>query len=280
MLKRLIAILLISSPLMAQQISPNQIRPGLNGQVLTTAGGTAGWAAVPSITGTVGVNTPIAVSGSGTLASPYIFSCPTCDTGSGTNVGINGGAAFGTMNLNGTTPAAAANSINVTWQSSGNNASAQITGDGNATHFLNGQGTFTAAGGSAAFSAITSGTNTTAAMVVGSGASLAPTGTGTIQATNVSGTVSAGTNITITGSGTTGKSLLNRHYKYYGDGGAWNQRHCFRRLLDSRHGCGIGDSDHRRNRLHPERRSYRRHRICPERHRVSLYLGLPDCQQR
>jgi hypothetical protein len=39
-------------------------------------------------------------------------------------------------------------------------------------------------GGTPAFSAITSGTNTTAAMVVGTGASLAATGTGTITATN------------------------------------------------------------------------------------------------
>ena len=58
-------------------------------------------------------------------------------------------------------------------------------------------------GPAAAFSAITSGTNTTAAMVVGSGASLAPTGTGTIQATNISGTVSAGAGASVTGSGTT-----------------------------------------------------------------------------
>jgi hypothetical protein len=40
-------------------------------------------------------------------------------------------------------------------------------------------------------------------MVVGTGASLAPTGTGTIQATNIASTISAGTNVTITGSGTT-----------------------------------------------------------------------------
>jgi len=41
-------------------------------------------------------------------------------------------------------------------------------------------------GGSPAFSSITAGTNTTAAMVVGSGSSLAPTGTGTIAATSLS----------------------------------------------------------------------------------------------
>jgi hypothetical protein len=39
--------------------------------------------------------------------------------------------------------------------------------------------------GGSGFSAITSGTNTTAAMVVGTGASLSTSGTGSIQATNV-----------------------------------------------------------------------------------------------
>lgn len=51
---------------------------------------------------------------------------------------------------------------------------------GIASNMLGGGG----GGGSPAFSAITSGTNTTAAMVVGSGASLSTTGTGTITATN------------------------------------------------------------------------------------------------
>jgi hypothetical protein len=58
-------------------------------------------------------------------------------------------------------------------------------------------------GGSSAFNAITSGTNTTATMAVGSGASLAPTGTGTIQANNIGGLIANGTNTTVTGSGTT-----------------------------------------------------------------------------
>ncbi len=39
-------------------------------------------------------------------------------------------------------------------------------------------------------------------MLVGSGASFGPTGTGTIQATNIASTIAAGTNVTITGSGT------------------------------------------------------------------------------
>lgn len=58
-------------------------------------------------------------------------------------------------------------------------------------------------GSTPAFSTLTGGTNTTAAMLVGSGASLGPTGTGTIQATNIANTVTASSPITMTGSGTT-----------------------------------------------------------------------------
>lgn len=64
----------------------------------------------------------------------------------------------------------------------------------------------TVAGGSGAFSSITSGTNTTAAMLVGTGASLGPTGSGTIAATSISNTaVSPGsytnTNLTVAADG-------------------------------------------------------------------------------
>lgn len=61
----------------------------------------------------------------------------------GTNVQINGGSTLPTANLNSTTPAAGTNGINVTWQNSGANVSAEIVGDGNTAHFLNGQGGFT-----------------------------------------------------------------------------------------------------------------------------------------
>jgi len=66
-----------------------------------------------------------------------------------------------------------------------------------------GNGLCAGGGGTPAFSSLTSGTNTTAAMVVGSGASLAPTGTGTIQANNIASTVAATLPITVTGIGTT-----------------------------------------------------------------------------
>jgi hypothetical protein len=55
-------------------------------------------------------------------------------------------------------------------------------------------------GGGSAFNALTSGTNTTAAMLVGSGGSLAPTGSGTITANALSGSL-AGTFTTLTSSG-------------------------------------------------------------------------------
>ena len=72
-------------------------------------------------------------------------------------------------------------------------------------HNLNVTGTCTGCGGgTSAFSALTGGTNTTAAMLVGSGASLGPTGTGTIQATNIASTVAVSSPITVTGSGTVG----------------------------------------------------------------------------
>ncbi len=73
----------------------------------------------------------------------------------------------------------------------------QLSNNG-AAYFTIGAG----GGGSSAFSAITGSTNTTAAMVVGTGASIAPTGSGTIQATNIASTITAGTNVTITGAGT------------------------------------------------------------------------------
>lgn len=68
-------------------------------------------------------------------------------------------------------------------------------------------------GGSSAFNDITSGTNTSAAMVVGSGASLGTSGTGTIQATSTTGlSVTAGKTLTVSNTLTlagTDSSTLN-----------------------------------------------------------------------
>lgn len=75
---------------------------------------------------------------------------------------------------------------------------------GNAHLYFDKNGTIVdlLAGTSPTFNSIGSGTNTTAAMLVGTGASLGPTGTGTIQATNISGTIAAGSGASVTGSGT------------------------------------------------------------------------------
>jgi fibronectin-binding autotransporter adhesin len=80
-------------------------------------------------------------------------------------------------------------------------------------------------GGGSAFSTITSGTNTTAAMVVGTGASLTVSGTGTVNATNINGTSVAGLatgplcNTTATGVPTVTTLTLNVLVKGGGAGG-------------------------------------------------------------
>ena len=71
------------------------------------------------------------------------------------------------------------------------------------------------------FTAIQSGTNLAAAMVCGTGCSLTPTGGGTIQATNIASTITAGSNVTITGSGTT-SSPYNISSSGGGGGSAFN----------------------------------------------------------
>lgn len=68
--------------------------------------------------GVTGV-TPIVVTGGA-------VSCPTCGTGSGTNVDVNGGSTLGTANLNSTTPAAPSGKTNVVWQVSGTDVTAYV----------------------------------------------------------------------------------------------------------------------------------------------------------
>jgi hypothetical protein len=79
-----------------------------------------------------------------------------CPGGSGDNfytLEVNGGALSSgdTVNLNNSTPAAGSNGLNVIFQtsksSSTDSVSAEVVGDGNAAHFLNGQGAFAAPGG-------------------------------------------------------------------------------------------------------------------------------------
>jgi len=75
---------------------------------------------------------------------------------------------------------------------------AQPTSSGGSWSLVDAGGACGVSGGGASFSATTSGTNTTAAMVVGSGATLDVSGTGTINATKIGG-------ITITGTPSTGQ---------------------------------------------------------------------------
>jgi DNA-binding protein YbaB len=72
---------------------------------------------------------------------------------------------------------------------------------GTATLYLSQDGTYTTpTGGSPAFNTVTGGTNTTAAMVVGTGSSIAATGSGTIVATSTTGNASTvTTNANLTG---------------------------------------------------------------------------------
>ncbi len=78
--------------------------------------------------------------------SVWVLQNPATGSASST-VSVNG-TAVTSPNFNSTTPAAGTNSINVNWQTSGSSVSAQITGNGVATDFLNGTGTWSAPPGS------------------------------------------------------------------------------------------------------------------------------------
>lgn len=120
------------------------------------------------------------------------LSCPTCGTaGGGTSVSVNGGATLGTLNINATSPVADASFLALTPKISGGDTIIEAPfGTTSAFGVLKcGAGTTCTAGvistASLAFTNIQSGTNVSAAMLVGSGASLGPTGTGTITATSM-----------------------------------------------------------------------------------------------
>ena len=66
--------------------------------------------------------------------------------GGSVSVNVNG-SSVSSPNFNDTTPAKTSNGLNITWQHSGSNVSAELVGDGVITHFLNGQGGFTTPAG-------------------------------------------------------------------------------------------------------------------------------------
>ena len=85
----------------------------------------------------------------------------------GGSVSVNG-TSVSSPNFNDTTPAAGANGLNVVWQHSGSSVSAEIVGDGNSAHFLNGIGTFStpAGGGGGGYANVTgSASETTVALI-------------------------------------------------------------------------------------------------------------------
>ena len=141
-------------------------------------------------TGTIPVFTGISAIGNSIMTQHDVN---TIAIGSGNT----GQLQMGSLALNGTTsgtitiqPQAAAGTYNFNLPTSaGTNGQCLISGGGGASPTT--WGTCGSGGGGGAFSAITSGTNTTAAMLVGSGSTMGYTGTGTIDATTVNGAVVA-----------------------------------------------------------------------------------------
>lgn len=127
------------------------------------------------------------------------LSCPTCGTTSGgTSVGVNGGGTLGSLNINAISPVADASFLALTPKISGADMIVEAPyGTSAAFGVLKcGTGTTCASGvisSTAAFSSLTGGTNTAAAMLVGTGASLGVTGSGTINATAWNGVIATNT---------------------------------------------------------------------------------------
>ena len=162
-----------------------------------------------NIASTVAASSPITLTGSGTVASPYTFACPTCSVGSGTSVSVNGAAALGSANLNDTTPVAGTNGKNVAFQVSGSNVSAEVVGDGNAAHYLDGTGAYsTPAGTGGALSNITSSVTATGCTVSGNKCAVSGTSTSAVMFSVIPGTFNH-LRLVVHGNATTGTNGIN-----------------------------------------------------------------------
>jgi hypothetical protein len=190
---------------------------GSNGNILQTDGnGNTSWAAAGGGGGSGTVN-------SGTAGQMAYYATSTNAVNGNANATISSGAltlgqsgTAGSLILNGSTSGTATlsasatggtlnlGSTNATVTSAGALTVASCTGCGGS-------------GGSPAFSSITSGTNTSAAMLVGAGASLGPTGTGTVTA---SGVVSSAGNQPST-DGLIGQDSATHTYHFGVNGNSW-----------------------------------------------------------
>jgi hypothetical protein len=153
----------------------------------TGAAGTAGAAAtiaVGSVTALAAGASPTVTNAGSSSAATFNFGIPAGATGpagpSGTVGTLGQGAYAGgtTYPLNAIVTSGGLSYISIQAANVGN------TPSGSPTYWFQIAG----AGGSSAFNAITSGTNGAAAMVIGTGASLSASGTGTIAATSVPST--------------------------------------------------------------------------------------------
>ena len=111
--------------------------------------------ASPALTGIPTAPTQSCASNTDIATGAYVAACA---GGSGSSVSVNGGSTIASPNLDNTTPAAPTNGINVQFQQGSggavNDVSAAVVGDGNASHFLNGTGAFSAPSGGGTVSAL------------------------------------------------------------------------------------------------------------------------------
>ena len=168
---------------------------------------------------TVGVPAFSAIaSGTNTVAAMLV--------GSGASLGVAGSGTIGATSLVSLSglPSQSANTVLGTLTATTPSALAMpsCSGASNALIWTSGTGfgcNTISGGGSSAFSSLTSGTNTTAAMVVGTGASLGVAGSGAITATTISGGLANQINYQSAANTTAFLSAVNSAVVSYSSGG-------------------------------------------------------------